>query len=335
MRKLLILASAAVALSASAASADIYNFQGSIVNFTVLTSGIYDITAAGAQGGSNLDNDYVSGMAGGYGALMEGQVALSAGQVLEIAVGGQGTRGDYYVGPLRYIGDSPGGGGGSFVVLKNAADLTPLLIAGGGGGGGYGNGSYGGAGLATTSGGNGNGGGCGGGGGTGGNGGGASSIGGNCVGFYPYQNAGGGGGFYSGGGGGQLYSGVGGQSFLDGAGGGYVSQGYNPGEGGFGGGGSGGGRGAGNGGGGGGYNGGGGGAIGRGGGGGGSYFISDQGFDPLLVQAVSGAQAGNGYVSIDYLRAVPEPATWAMMLVGFGGLGAVLRRRRSQAAITA
>jgi hypothetical protein len=308
MRKLLILASAAVALSASAASADIYNFQGSIVNFTVLTSGIYDITAAGAQGGSNLDNDYVSGMAGGYGALMEGQVALSAGQVLEIAVGGQGTRGDYYVGPLRYIGDSPGGGGGSFVVLKNAADLTPLLIAGGGGGGGYGNGSYGGAGLATTSG---------------------------CVGFYPYQNAGGGGGFYSGGGGGQLYSGVGGQSFLDGAGGGYVSQGYNPGEGGFGGGGSGGGRGAGNGGGGGGYNGGGGGAIGRGGGGGGSYFISDQGFDPLLVQAVSGAQAGNGYVSIDYLRAVPEPATWAMMLVGFGGLGAVLRRRRSQAAITA
>ena len=28
---------------------------------------------------------------------------------------------------------------------------------------------------------------------------------------------------------------------------------------------------------------------------------------------------------------VPEPATWAMMLVGFGGLGAVLRRRRGVA----
>ena len=25
---------------------------------------------------------------------------------------------------------------------------------------------------------------------------------------------------------------------------------------------------------------------------------------------------------------VPEPASWAMMLMGFGGLGAVLRRRR-------
>jgi hypothetical protein len=29
--------------------------------------------------------------------------------------------------------------------------------------------------------------------------------------------------------------------------------------------------------------------------------------------------------------AVPEPATWAMMLVGFGGLGAMLRRRRAHA----
>jgi hypothetical protein len=29
--------------------------------------------------------------------------------------------------------------------------------------------------------------------------------------------------------------------------------------------------------------------------------------------------------------AVPEPATWAMMLMGFGGLGAVLRRRRALA----
>ena len=27
---------------------------------------------------------------------------------------------------------------------------------------------------------------------------------------------------------------------------------------------------------------------------------------------------------------VPEPATWAMMMVGFGGLGAVMRKRRSQ-----
>jgi len=31
--------------------------------------------------------------------------------------------------------------------------------------------------------------------------------------------------------------------------------------------------------------------------------------------------------------AIPEPATWAMMIVGFGGIGAMMRRRRSAPAI--
>ncbi|HEX4180901.1 MAG TPA: PEPxxWA-CTERM sorting domain-containing protein [Caulobacteraceae bacterium] len=35
------------------------------------------------------------------------------------------------------------------------------------------------------------------------------------------------------------------------------------------------------------------------------------------------------------LTAVPEPATWAFMLVGFGGMGAAIRSRRRQAAATA
>ncbi|MFI4966828.1 MAG: PEPxxWA-CTERM sorting domain-containing protein [Caulobacterales bacterium] len=39
----------------------------------------------------------------------------------------------------------------------------------------------------------------------------------------------------------------------------------------------------------------------------------------------------NGSV-FDATAPVPEPATWAMMLVGFGGLGAMMRRRRTQAA---
>jgi hypothetical protein len=34
-------------------------------------------------------------------------------------------------------------------------------------------------------------------------------------------------------------------------------------------------------------------------------------------------------------NAVPEPATWAMMILGMGGLGAVMRRRRQAAAIAA
>ena len=39
--------------------------------------------------------------------------------------------------------------------------------------------------------------------------------------------------------------------------------------------------------------------------------------------------------SISLTGRVPEPASWALMLVGFGGLGAVLRRRRSVAALAA
>jgi len=36
-----------------------------------------------------------------------------------------------------------------------------------------------------------------------------------------------------------------------------------------------------------------------------------------------------------YLTAVPEPEAWALMLMGFGGLGALLRNRRRQASIAA
>jgi hypothetical protein len=31
------------------------------------------------------------------------------------------------------------------------------------------------------------------------------------------------------------------------------------------------------------------------------------------------------------LNAVPEPATWALMIMGFGGVGAMARSRRRQA----
>ena len=41
------------------------------------------------------------------------------------------------------------------------------------------------------------------------------------------------------------------------------------------------------------------------------------------------ALASGGATQRDVQGAVPEPATWAVMLVGFGGLGFALRRRRA------
>jgi hypothetical protein len=40
------------------------------------------------------------------------------------------------------------------------------------------------------------------------------------------------------------------------------------------------------------------------------------------------AGADSGTVTIAAAGAVPEPATWAMMLLGFGGIGMAMRRRR-------
>jgi hypothetical protein len=39
-----------------------------------------------------------------------------------------------------------------------------------------------------------------------------------------------------------------------------------------------------------------------------------------------------GPVIVDPVGGVPEPAAWAMMLMGFGGIGALIRRRKLQAA---
>jgi hypothetical protein len=40
---------------------------------------------------------------------------------------------------------------------------------------------------------------------------------------------------------------------------------------------------------------------------------------------------GVGQIRLDGIAAVPEPATWAMMITGFGAAGAMLRRRRALA----
>ncbi len=100
----------ALTLAAPSARATTIDYTGAIVDWTVADTGTYDIVAYGGQGGAT------SYAAGGLGGEAGGSFTLTAGTVLQIAVGGQ-------------AGGYGGGGGGSFVI-----GVAPLVIAGGGGG---------------------------------------------------------------------------------------------------------------------------------------------------------------------------------------------------------
>ena len=180
----------------SGANATLFDFtySGSLVDFTIPTTDTYQILAFGAQGGSGVGCAVclippIPVGAGGRGAEIGGNFLLTAGEVLQIAVGGAGGT------PPN--GGGGGGGGGSFVVGPHN---TPLVIAGGGGGGGGGGANSGtnsgvpGQGGLTGP--NGGAGGSGFGGGNGGGGGGGTGTGG---------NGGGGGGGFSGGGAGGAF----------------------------------------------------------------------------------------------------------------------------------
>jgi PEP-CTERM motif-containing protein len=289
----------ALAASEPAARATLFDFTytGSLVTFTVPTTDTYQILAFGAQGGSGSFGDGFPVVSpGGQGAEIGGDFSLTAGEVLQIAVGGAGSDGGFNGG---------GGGGGSFVA---GPGNTPLVIAGGGGGAGAVPSFFpapGGPGLTGPDGGSGdnpfaNGG-------SNGNGGGG--------GCFIHPGGGGGGGFFSAGGDSCVPGGgIGGGAFPDLTGG--------PFGGGFGGGG-----GDNGGGGGGGYSGGGGGAggnTGTGPGGGGGSF--DAGIDQILV---ADFRTGSGEVVITELAAaVPEPASILLVSAGLAGLAAIRRRRR-------
>ncbi len=66
----------------------------------------------------------------------------------------------------------------------------------------------------------------------------------------------------------------------------------------------------------------------------GSEVLSFQGFNAQGETIGNNISFGNEVTGVS-LTAVPEPATWAMMLVGFGGLGAALRISRRRTLATA
>lgn len=255
----------------AATGTNTFSYTGTIVTDTVLATGTYDIAAFGAQGGA------YSSIAGGKGADIEGYVFLTAGETVEIAVGGTGAAGSSAVG-----GGGGGGGGGGSIVLEESATgtLTPLVVAAGGGGAGNSAGLSGNATTSATS---------------GGSGGGAAGT----------NEGGGGAGVNTAGGGAGFATNGGGTHGGGDAASGFTGGGYSAGAGGFGGGGKGGG-GSNNsssaiiGGGGGGYNGGGGGGAANGttglpGGGGGSFDAGTS------VVATAGTHTGNGLVTITAL----------------------------------
>jgi hypothetical protein len=65
----------------------------------------------------------------------------------------------------------------------------------------------------------------------------------------------------------------------------------------------------------------------------GSFNLASGGNLRIGLFDTNGVASGNDF-AIDNISvtAVPEPMTWALMILGFGGVGAVVRRRRSAAA---
>ncbi|MCC8959037.1 hypothetical protein H8B02_38205, partial [Bradyrhizobium sp. Pear77] len=107
-----------------------FDYSGAIVNYTVQTTGIYDIVAFGAQGGNAVDQAFAG--FGGMGAEIGGDIHLTAGDQLAILVGQQ---------PADLGTSANGGGGGTFVALTGGPDDPsgiPILLAAAGGGGGAG-----------------------------------------------------------------------------------------------------------------------------------------------------------------------------------------------------
>lgn len=56
--------------------------------------------------------------------------------------------------------------------------------------------------------------------------------------------------------------------------------------------------------------------------------------DPLSASEIHAVFADDfGHQAFAFANGVPEPATWTMMIMGFGGIGAMLRRRRQAVAL--
>ena len=115
-------------------------FKGAVKQqFVAPTLGVYEVTVVGADGGngtilgggrsfSQSNNSSTHETVGGVGQIIRGRAALTAGEILDVYVGGHGGNAG------NVEGGGGGGGGGTFIIGPGA---KPFTIAGGGGGAGY------------------------------------------------------------------------------------------------------------------------------------------------------------------------------------------------------
>ncbi len=73
----------------------------------------------------------------------------------------------------------------------------------------------------------------------------------------------------------------------------------------------------------------------------GNYTITFTALAPGSLRVLVGTDGNDNIgplldaVALSTLATVPEPAGWTLMILGFGGVGAVLRRRRTASAASA
>jgi hypothetical protein len=115
------------------------SYTGSSQTFTAPGCLQATITCYGAKGlsGASTPSGAIGGN-GGLGAMTQGVVSLTSGQVLNIFVGGMGTGtvGGFNGGGNGAQGGSGAGGGASDIRLNGTSLLNRIMVAGGGGGGG-------------------------------------------------------------------------------------------------------------------------------------------------------------------------------------------------------
>ena len=127
------------ALPVSASTITTFNYTGGVQTYTAPYTGTYTLETGGAEGGS-WTNDTTQGSIGGFGGYSKGNINLTAGQTINVNVGGQGQYSTGIGTGAGWNGGGNGGatgygGGGATDIRVGGNVLSNRVIVAGGGGG--------------------------------------------------------------------------------------------------------------------------------------------------------------------------------------------------------